>query len=419
MKPTSCKSVLSIILLATNAFSIASAADVNSITPCEKKDPELKIIDLNGKFLKNPIIGADETLICAIIPKKDVEAASAKQEIKSDEIKSDVPGSSPAVTVVSSDKEKSGGSTSGDGTTLIDPKLTANLTSSKSDHITDMPPLVQEPKKTQTVGNDNNANQHSPPNTESNSAQNVVVNGGTSSSATGTGTNVDKHTDAKVTADLTSTTPVDNQATVDLTSTKPVDNQVTADLTSTKPVDNQVTADLTSTKPVDNHVIDVHSTKPVIDVASTKPVVDVDSANSSNSSSGSIVVESTAGARNTQENLVPSSTNQPPVINATLDHGVSGNTALSTDKDKYVSNTSALQSPAINLNPSLNANGQTNSANQSTGNDSQVQSQEKIDAAKLASMQTEINAADLENKIKTNETVKKAAEIFKSFIKTN
>ena len=419
MKPTSCKSVLSIILLATNAFTIASAADVNSITPCEKKDPELKIIDLNGKFLKNPIIGADETLICAIIPKKDVEAASAKQEIKSDEIKSDVPGSSPAVTVVSSDKEKSGGSTSGDGTTLIDPKLTANLTSSKSDHITDMPPLVQEPKKTQTVGNDNNANQHSPPNTESNSAQNVVVNGGTSSSATGTGTNVDKHTDAKVTADLTSTTPVDNQATVDLTSTKPVDNQVTADLTSTKPVDNQVTADLTSTKPVDNHVIDVHSTKPVIDVASTKPVVDVDSANSSNSSSGSIVVESTAGVRNTQENLVPSSTNQPPVINATLDHGVSGNTALSTDKDKPVSNTSALQSPAINLNPSLNANGQTNAANQSTGNDSQVQSQEKIDAAKLASMQTEINAADLENKIKTNETVKKAAEIFKSFIKTN
>lgn len=87
MKPTSCKSFLSIILLVANAFSLASAADATQIQTRVTRDPELKIISLEGKFLKNPTVGPSETLLCAILPKKAVEDAFAAQEKAEKDVK--------------------------------------------------------------------------------------------------------------------------------------------------------------------------------------------------------------------------------------------------------------------------------------------------------------------------------------------
>lgn len=82
MKPTSCKSALSIILVAANALNLVSAADLSNLCTSSApfRDPEIKIIGPDGKFLKDAEVKADETLLCAIVPKKLAEDAFAAQE---------------------------------------------------------------------------------------------------------------------------------------------------------------------------------------------------------------------------------------------------------------------------------------------------------------------------------------------------
>lgn len=68
------------IFVLLNVLIIASCHPAENQKIIGSQEAEINVIDFTGKFVANPVIGSDETLVCVVVPKSDVNEALKDQK---------------------------------------------------------------------------------------------------------------------------------------------------------------------------------------------------------------------------------------------------------------------------------------------------------------------------------------------------